>query len=137
MYLYHRSDVTKASAAMENAIRLKGAAVFRVAHDPVLGRAPKKKPDGTYDWVESKTSWLRIQPDQLSLADMTNEQETVFTLTSNQIREALPSKVGTMTIISVKTPVQTKGYSFSPGTKGQAEADLILKMLRTYVPPRG
>lgn len=137
MYLYHRSDVTKATAAMENAIRLKGAAVFRVVHDPVLGRAPRKKSDGTYDWVESKTSWLRIQPDHLALADMTNEQEMVFSLTSSQIKEALPSKVGTLPIISLKTPSQVKGYSFSPGSKGQAEADLIMKMLRTYVPPRG
>jgi hypothetical protein len=137
MYLYHRNDLTKAAAAMENAIRLKGAAVFRVVHDPVLGRAPRKKPDGTYDWVESKTSWLRIQPDQLSMADMSNEQESVFSLTSSQIKEALASKAGTLPIISLKTPAQAKGYSFSPGTKGQAEADLILKMLRTYVPPRG
>ena len=137
MYLYHRNDVSKAATAMENAIRLKGAAVFRVVHDPVLGRAPRKKPDGTYDWVESKTSWLRIQPDQLSLADMTNEQESIFSLTSSQIREALPSKAGTLPIISLKTPTQAKGYSFSPGTKAQSEADLILKMLRTYVPPRG
>lgn len=137
MYLYHRNDLVKAAAAMESAIKLKGAAVFRVTHDPVLGRTPRKKPDGQYDWVESKTSWLRIQPDQLSLADMSNEQETIFSLTGGQIREATTTKAGTMPIISIKTPTQSKGYSFCPGTKGQAEADLILKMLRTYVPPRG
>lgn len=137
MYLYHRSDLVKAAAAMENSIKFKGAAVFRVTHDPVLGRAPRKKPDGLYDWVEGRTSWLRIQPDQLSLADMSNEQETIFSLTGNQVREVAPSKVGTMTILSIKTPTQSKGYSLSPGTKSQGEADLILKMLRTYVPPRG
>ncbi len=137
MYLYNRNDATKAAGAMENAIKLKGAAVFRVTHDPVLGRSPRRAKDGQYDWVEARTSWLRIQPDQLALADMTNEQEIIFSLNGSQIREALTSKTGTMTIISIKTPTQSKGYSFSPGTKSQPEADLILKLLRTYVPPRG
>ncbi|MEP7273838.1 MAG: hypothetical protein ABI882_20225 [Acidobacteriota bacterium] len=137
MYLYHRNDTAKAAAAMENAIKLKGAAVFRVTHDPVLGRAAKRKPDGQYDWVESRTSWLRVQPDMLALADMTNEQEVVFSLNGSQIREALATKAGTMPVISIKTSTQSKGYTFSPGTKSQAEVDLILKFLRTYVPPRG
>lgn len=137
MYLYHLNDLVKAAASMEQAIKLKGAAVFRVTHDPVLGRSPRKKPDGQYDWVESKTSWLRVQPDHLALADAANEQAFVFSLTGSQIREAISSKVGTMLIVALKTPAQSKGYSFSPGTKGQAEADLILKMVRAYVPPRG
>lgn len=136
MYLYHRNDLVKAAAAMENAIKLKGAAVFRVTHDSVIGRAPRRKPDGQYDWIDSRTSWLRVQPDQLSMSDMTNEQETVFSLNGSQLREALTTKSGTMVVISIKTPTQPKGYSFTPGTKGQPEADLILKFLRTYVPPR-
>ncbi len=137
MYLYHRNDAVKAAAAMENAVKLKGAAVFRVTHDSVPGRAPRRKPDGQYDWVESRTSWLRIQPDLMALTDMTNEQESIFSLNGSQLKEATQAKVGTMTVLSIKTPTQSRGYSFSPGTKGQAEADLILKMIRTYVPPRG
>ena len=100
-------------------------------------RSPRRKPDGQYDWVESKTSWLRVQPDLLALADMTNEQESIFSLNGSQLKEVTQAKVGTMTVLSIKTPTQSKGYSLSPGTKGQAEADLILKMIRTYVPPRG
>ena len=136
IYLYHRNDPTKAGAAMEKSIKLKGAAVFRVTYDPVLGRRPTKKPDGQYDWVESKNAWLRVQPDHLVLADVSNEQEPVFSLAGNQIKEVTVVKTGTLSTISVKTPVQAKGYAFCPGTKGQGETDLILRMLRTYVPPR-
>ncbi len=54
MYVYHKNDLVKAAAAMEKAIALKGAAVFRVTYDPQPGRKANKKPDGKYDFVVSE-----------------------------------------------------------------------------------
>ena len=139
MYLYHKNDAAKAAAAMDKAISLKGAAVFRVTYDPVLGRKPIKKPDGQWDWTESKSGWLRIQPDRLVLVDVTNEQIQSFNFTGTQIKEVVSTKLNNqLQVVQVKSSTSpTKPYQFAPGSKAQSEIDLILKLIRTHVPPRG
>lgn len=137
MYLYHRKDANKAVTAMEKAIKLKGAAIFSVTYDPQLGRKPVKKSDGKYDWFESHTGWLRIQPDLVALVDSTNEQVYVFNLNGAQIKEALPMKNAPMPILHIRPVTQQRyPFAFSPGSKAVAEIDLILKFIRQYAPPR-
>ncbi|MBX3277188.1 MAG: hypothetical protein KF868_04195 [Acidobacteria bacterium] len=138
MYLYHRKDAKKAETAMDKAIKLKGAAIFSVTYDPQLGRKLVKKPDGSYDWTESRTGWLRIQQELVTLVDATNEQLFIFNLSGSQIREVGPLRNSQMPILQIRPVAQQRfPYAVSPGTKTQAEIDLILKFIRQYAPPRG
>jgi hypothetical protein len=137
MYVYHKNDLVKAAAAIEKAIALKGAAVFRVTYDPQPGRKANKKPDGKYDFVDPKSGWLRITPDRLQLVDAANEAAQVLNLTSSQIKEVTPSKMNTLLVILLKSVDQSRPYAFTPGSKSQPEIDLILKTIRQHVPPRG
>jgi hypothetical protein len=137
MYLYHKNDQAKAAAAMDKAIALKGAAVFRVTYDPLPGRRANKKPDGQYDFVDPKSGWLRIMPDRLMLVDAANEAAHVLNLSSSQIKEVTPSKMNTLSVILLKSVDQSRPYAFTPASKSQPEIDLILKTIRQHVPPRG
>jgi tetratricopeptide (TPR) repeat protein len=139
LYLYQRNELNKAEVAMEKAIKLKGAAIFSVTYDPTLGRKPIKKPDGKYDWAESRTAWLRVEPDRLTLADAEKENEYVFSMNGAQIKEIAAGKPGNTPVHILLRPVvqQKAPFLFSPNTKSVNESELILKFIRQYVPPRG
>ena len=139
LYLYQRNELNKAEAAMDKAIKLKGAAIFSVTYDPTLGRKPIKKPDGKYDWAESRIAWLRVEPDRLTLADSEKENEFVFSMNGAQIKEIAAGKPTNAPVHILLRPVaqQKAPFLFSPNTKSVNESELILKFIRQYVPPRG
>lgn len=138
MHLYQRNDLNKAVSMMEKALKLGGAAIFSVSFDPVLGRRLQKKPDGKYDWTEVKSGWLRILPDQVTLTDASDEQQFIFNLNGAQIKEIGPQKGAQIPVIYIRPQTsQRHPFAFSPGTRRQEEADVILKLIKQYVPPRG
>lgn len=137
IYLYHQPNLEKAAGLMEQAIKLNGAATFKVTHDTALGRRPVKKPDGQFDWVEPRAAWLKIRNDQVSLGDAENAQQVVFSLSGQQVKELTLTRVSSLPLVSLKAHGQAKPYLINPGTKAQPESDLIMRLIRTHVIKKG
>jgi len=129
-YLYHRKDLAKAVNLMEKAIKLGGSAMFKVTHDSQW-RRPEKKGDGI-EFPDLRTSWLYIRPDQVTLIDTADPQRIYFSVGSRQIKEV--NRVNQTPLIAIKPPgLRAKPYLIHPSTRNQAEAEVIVNMIKSYV----
>ena len=129
-YLYNRNDQVKAVSFMETAIKLGGAAMFKVTHDS-QGRRPEKKGDG-FEFTELRTSWLYIRPDQITLIDTADSQRIYFSVGGKQLLEV--SRIGQVPMITIKQSApRSKPYLIRPVTKNQAESDIIVNLIKNYV----
>jgi hypothetical protein len=129
-YLYHRKDLTKAVSTMEKAIRLGGAAMFKVAHDSQW-RKPERKGE-ILEFPDLRTSWLYIRPDQATLIDTTDPQRIYFSGGVKQFKEI--NRVGGSALITVRQNGRgTKPFLLLPVTRNAAEAEVIINMIKSYV----
>ncbi len=128
MYLYYKNDNAKAVNQMEQAIKLGGAGMFKVAYDSQW-RRPKRMPGG-FVWEDPRTAWLRVQDGKAVLADMSNPNLTISTLQGAQINKLERLPIAPVVLIQT---LQRLVIQFSPASKNGAEADLIVKLLQTYV----
>jgi len=130
LYLYNKHDFQKADAAMEQAIKLNGAAVVKISYDSQWRRMAKLK-SGSYGWEDARTGWLRIRPGQVALTDPANK--TLATLTAAQIKELSKILTATNNLVTITADNPRKPFIFSPGSGQQAEADLVIKLIQNYV----
>jgi hypothetical protein len=129
-HLYYRKDLTKAVSLMEKAIKLGGAAMFKVTHDSQW-RRPEKKGD-VIEFPDLRTSWLYIRPDQVTLIDTTDPQKIHFSLGGKQIKEI--NRVGPSPLINIRP--QGRGlrpFLLHPITRNVAEAEIMVNMIKSYV----
>jgi hypothetical protein len=130
IYLYNRHDVQKAEQAMEQAIKLKGAAVVKITYDSQWRRIARLR-SGKFDWEDARAGWIRIRPGEIVLTDPTNK--TLASLKGAQIKEL--SKIVTSTSFMVQITAENvrRPFIFAPGSKQSAEADLVVKLITNHV----
>lgn len=130
IYLYNKHNVEKAGQAMEQAIKLKGAAVIKINFDSQWRRMTKLK-SGDYGWEDARAGWLRIRPGQVALTDPSNK--TLASFNGAQIKELSKILTATSNSVTITAENPRKPFIFAPGTGGQAEADLVIKLIQNYV----
>lgn len=128
LHLYYKNDSVKAVSQMEQAIKLGGAGMFKVSYDSQWRRP--KRTGGGFVWEDPRTAWLRVQDGKAVLADMSNPNLTISTLQGAQINKM--ERLPILPVIIVQT-IPRLVVQFSPASKNGAEADLIIKLLQSYV----
>ena len=129
--LYNKSDVAKAEQAMEQAIKLNGAAVVKISYDVQFRRMARLK-NGKTGWEDARTGWLRIRPGQVEVTDPSNK--ILATVPGAQIKEL--SKILTANSNLITVTGERRQFVFEPGSGSQAEADLVIKLVQTHVMKR-
>lgn len=130
IYLYNKRDFEKAETAMEQAIKLNGAAVVKITFDAQWRRMTRQR-NGKFDWQESRQGWVRIRPGQLILTDPGNR--TLATVAGSQIREISKILTATRNLVTVTGENARRQFIFEPGSGEQAEADLVIKLIQNHV----
>jgi hypothetical protein len=130
VYLYNRSDVEKAEQAMEQAIKLNGAAVVKITFDGRWRRMVKLR-TGNFGFEDARTGWLRIRPGQLTLTDLSNK--TLATLNGQQIKEMSKIVTSTNNLVSITAVNVRTPFIFAPGSMKSIEADLVVKLIQNHV----
>jgi hypothetical protein len=128
IYLNHKGDTAKAESNMEQAIKLGGAGLFKIAYDGQWRRP--KRVGQSFEWEDPKQAWLRIHEGKAILADPNNPQQNIFALQAAQIRSI--ERIAQAPVINVQL-LARRTYQFSPASKQAAEADLMMKLLQSYV----
>lgn len=130
IYLYNKHDAAKAGQAMEQAIKLKGAAVVKISYDSQWRRMAKLKA-GNFGWEDARTGWLRIRPGQIALTDPSNK--TLASLSGRQIKELSKILTATSSLVTITAENVRRPLVFAPGSGQQAEADLVIRLIQNYV----
>jgi hypothetical protein len=128
VYLNHKGDAAKAESNMEQAIKLGGAAMFKIAYD-AQWRRPKRVGQ-SFEWEDPKQAWLRVYEGKAILADPNNPQQNIFALLAAQIRGI--ERMAPAPVINVQG-LARRNYLFSPASKQAAEADLMMRLLQAHV----
>jgi hypothetical protein len=130
IYLYNRKDVAKAEQAMEQAIKVNGAAVVKISFDGQWRRMTKLR-SGDFGFEDSRAGWLRIRPGQLQITDTSNK--SLANLNGPQIKEMSKIVTAANNLVTITADNPRKPYVFAPGGMQQAEADLVVKLIQNYV----
>lgn len=131
VYLYNKPDIAKAEQAMDQAIKLNGAAVVKITYDGQWRRMAKLR-GGKFGWEDPRIGWLRIRPGQVDLTDPSNK--ILATVTGAQIKEL--SKILTASSNLITVTGERRQFIFEPGSGKQEEADLVIKLVQTHVMKR-
>jgi hypothetical protein len=128
LHLYYKNDSAKAVGQMEQAIKLGGAAMFKVSYDSQWRRP--KRTGGGFIWEDPRTAWLRLQDGKAVLADMSNPNQIISTLQGTQINKIERLPIAPVIVMQTQPRLIVQ---FSPASKNGAEADLILRLLQAHV----
>ncbi len=128
IYLNHKGDAAKAESNMEQAIKLGGAGMFKIAYDGQWRRP--KRTGQSFEWEDPKQAWLRIYEGKAIFADLSNPPQNLFTLLAAQLRSI--ERMAQAPVINVQG-LARRNYQFSPASKQAAEADLMMKLLQSHV----
>jgi hypothetical protein len=130
IYLYGRKDFEKAERAMEQAIKLNGAAVVKITFDSQWRRMARLR-SGNFGFEDARTGWVRIRPGQIELTDPSNK--ILATVKGPQIKEMSKIVTATNNLVTITGENARRPFVFAPGTMQQAEADLVIKLVQNYV----
>ncbi|MFN0108750.1 MAG: tetratricopeptide repeat protein [Blastocatellia bacterium] len=131
IYLYNKPDIAKAEQAMDQAIKLNGAAVVKITYDGQWRRMAKLR-SGKFGWQDARSGWLRIRPGQVEVTDPANK--VLATVSGAQITEL--SKILTANSNLITVTGERRQFVFEPGSGKQQEADLVIKLVQTHVMKR-
>jgi hypothetical protein len=87
LYNEFKKDQVKASAAMLQAIKLGGAAIFKVAHDSQWRRPNRDRQTQRFAFPDLRTNWLRVSATQLVIADFNLPDKALLTFPREQLKE--------------------------------------------------
>jgi hypothetical protein len=136
LYLHGRNDVVNAEAAMERAIKAKGAALVEISFDTKWRQMEKSK-GGDYSFENLGRGWIKIESGKLTFTDRTSKpllyDKTEASLTGQQIKELSKTNVSAFTLIEIATYNNRKPYIFAAGSMRQVEADLVIKLIQRHV----
>lgn len=130
VYLYNRKDMAKAEQAMAQAIKANGAAVIRISYDAQWRRIARLR-TGRFDFEDPRTGWLRIRPGQLVFTDPSNKP--LATVAGSAIKEVSKVFANSNYMVTLVAENVRRPFIFLPGTREQAEADLVIKLITTHV----
>jgi hypothetical protein len=130
IYLYNSHAVEKAEQAMEQAIKLKGAAVVKITYDNQWRKITRLR-SGNFDWEDARTGWLRILPGQLVLTDPGNR--ALASVKGAAIKELSKIVTSNSFMVQIIADGVRRPLIFAPGSKASAEADLVVKLITNHV----
>jgi hypothetical protein len=130
IYLYNRQDFEKAEQAMEQAIKLNGAAVVKITFDSQWRRMARLR-SGNFGFEDARTGWVRIRPGQIELTDPSNK--ILATVKGQQIKEMSKIVTATNNLVTITGENARRPFVFAPGTLQQGEADLVVKLIQNHV----
>ena len=129
LYNEFKKDQAKASASMLQAIKLGGAAIFKVAHDNQWRRPNRDRKTQRMLFSDLRTSWLRISTTQLVIADFNIPDKALLTLTSEQLKEV--NRVPPSAFFFIKHDnKKIKPDTITFGVPTPVEADLIVDLIK-------
>lgn len=129
LYNEFKKDQVKASAAMLQAIKLGGAAVFKVAHDSQWRKPNRDRQTQRLAFQALKTSWLRISATNLVLADFQTPDKPLATVTKAQVKEV--NRLAQSQFVVVKhNNKQIKIDTVHIGLSTPAEADMVVDLIK-------
>lgn len=134
LHLEYGKDLVKATTNMTQALKLGGAALFRVNHDSQW-RRPARQGRGAnlrFNWPDQRTSWLKVYKDKLVIAELGEEQKELLTLTGAQVQNF--GRVPPSPVVFIKhNNSQFKPDNISFGVPNPLEADLIVDLINDFV----
>jgi hypothetical protein len=128
LYNEFKKDQVKASAAMLQALKLGGAAIFKVTHDAKWRRPNRDRQTQRVAFEELKTSWLRISTAQLVVADFNVPDKPLATFTRAQLKE-VSRFLQTQFVVIRHDNKQFKPDTVVLGLNTPAEADIIVDLI--------
>lgn len=102
----------------------------QVSFDTQWRRMAKLR-SGDFGFEEARSGWLKIEPGQLTLTDLSGK--TLGMLSGQQINELSKTLVGAYNMVTITANNMRKPYVFAPKTMRQAEADLVIKLIQNHV----
>jgi hypothetical protein len=129
IYQYHKPNAEKALYHYEQAIRLGGAAQFKVNYDGT-GVAPKRKGE-VLEWQGgAKIAWLRLLDGRIVMADPADASKIIVAANGIQMRNV--ERNSSSALITMQG-MQRRNYYFVPLSNQIEEANLIVRFIQTYV----
>lgn len=132
LYNEYNKDQVKASAAMLQAIKLGGAAVFKIAHDSQWRRPNRDRQTQRFTFQELKTSWLRISSAQLVLSDFNAPDKALASVTKAQVKDANRLPQSAIIVLKHNNKLfKIENVTFSLSTP--AEADMVMDLIKDFL----
>lgn len=135
LYNEQKQDYLKAERAMAQAIKLGGAAAFKITHDSQWRKPSFDKKTKKNIWTAQRTDWIRIYRDKIYFIEFGPSQTPIFALTTSwltDIRHPTDSE-----IVSFKhNDRKYKPDSLFFGFKNSNEAQLAFQLISSNFPER-
>ena len=129
IYNEYKQDLPKAAAAMLQAIKLGGAATFKITHDSRWRRPIRERKGQKMVWEDQRTSWLKISSKQLIVADFTTPTKAIATLTGLQITEVTRTPLGPFMLVKHNIKL-FKPDTVVIGFTNPAEAEIAVDLIK-------
>ena len=129
VYNEFKKDQVKASVAMSQALKLGGAAIFKIAHDSQWRRPNRDRKTQRMMFQELKTNWLRVSTTQLVIADFNVPDKALLTFTREQIKEA--GRVAPSSFVFIKHDNKKfKPDVITLALSTPVEADIVVDLIK-------
>ncbi len=129
LYNEFKRDQVKASVAMAQALKLGGAAIFKIAHDSQWRRPNRDRKTQRFAFQELKTDWLRVSATQLVIADFNVPDKPLLTFPREQIREV--ERVAPSAFIFIKHEnKKIKPDVITLALTTPVEADIVVDLIK-------
>lgn len=134
LYIESSGDLVKATTAMTQAIKLGGAALFRITHDS-RWRRPEREGRGPglkIAWPDARTNWLKIYKDKLVITDLVDEKKNLLELGGAQIQNF--GRVAISPVVFIKHNLRTlRPDNISFSVRNPPEAELVVDLINNFV----
>jgi hypothetical protein len=129
LYNEFKKDQVKASVAMSQALKLGGAAIFKIAHDSQWRRPNRDRKTQRMAFQELKTNWLRVSTTQLIIADFNVPDKALLTFPRDQIKEV--ERVAPSAFLFIKhTNKKLKPDVITMALSTPVEADIVVDLIK-------
>lgn len=129
LYNEFKKDQVKASVAMSQAMKLGGAAIFKIAHDSQWRRPNRDRKTQRMEFQDLKTSWLRVSTTQLAIADFNVPDKALLSFPREQIKEI--NRVPPSSFIYFKHDNKKfKPDTIIIGLPTPVEADIVVDLIK-------
>ena len=129
VYNEFKKDQVKASVAMSQALKLGGAAIFKIAHDSQWRRPNRDRKTQRLVFQELKTNWLRVSTTQLIIADFNVPDKALLTFPRDEIKEV--GRVAPSSFVFIKHDNKKfKPDVITLALSTPVEADIVVDLIK-------
>lgn len=135
LYDQYKQDIVKASASMLQAIKLGGAATFKITHDAKWRRPSRDKKNQELTWTEQRTDWIKISKGQVVVVDSSAPDKPLAVFKGGALVEAMrPPAFPAGPVVVLRHSIKTiKPDILFVGFKSAAEAEVAIDLIKDHV----